>query len=360
MKLLHLIGCRGKWDDEMGKELSHIICAEQTAQSITGSVGGGFLSLLRDYSAAYHFGSIVADTFFYAVRLPFESGHSPCWGDMIHGADGNDTSGPVHEMLKALRDSPNDTLYGEKAAFVCGFLTHIALDSTLHPYIYHVSGNYYADCPVERRESQVRHRLIEAWFDLHLLQQSSLRLARCGYLRKIRAKGALNKELMRFLFTACEKSFQIDPDSWRFLLRGYRVQMILNAAFRSATLGKSLRLADSFLSKRLQTFLALFYPWGCPEVPGEIINFRSFRHPVTGEEHEGDFQRLWNQSLERGGDFLASVEKFLFLGRDDDELRKVIRGYSLSTGLEGVPIREAIHYDRIPLEKLWLHGKRRR
>lgn len=344
----------------MSKELSHIICAEQTAERLTGSVGGGFLSLLRDYSTAYHFGAIVADTFFYAVRLPTESSSSPCWGDIIHGAEGNDTGGPVYEMLKSLRDSPNDTLYGEKAAFVCGFLTHIALDSTIHPYVYHVSGNYYADCPVERRESRVRHRLIEAWLDLHLLQQSSQRLSRCRYMQKIRGKGTLNRKLMRFLFTACEKSYHIAPDSWRFLLRGYRVQMILNAAFRSATLGKSLSLADRFLSGRMQSFLALFYPWGYSEVPEEIIHFSSYRHPVTGQEHAGGFQRLWEQSLERGGEFLEAVEKYLFLGMDDDELRKVIRGYSLSTGLEGVPTREAVFYRPIPIENLWLHGKRRK
>jgi hypothetical protein len=342
----------------MGKELSHIICAEQTAQSLIGSVGGGFLSLLRDYATSYHFGSIAADTFFYAVRLPSESDQLPCCGDMIHGADGNDTSGPVHEMLKSLRENPNDVLYGQKAAFVCGFLTHIALDSTLHPYVYHVSGNYYADCPLERRESQVRHRLIEAWFDLHMLTQASMRLGRCRYLSDIRGKGALNRELMRFFFSACEKSFHMDADAWNRLQRGYRVQMLLNAAFRRATLGKTLRLVDGFLSGRLQSFLALFYPWEYPEVPGEIINFNSFRHPVTGEQHNGGFQRLWRQSLDRGGEFLGAVEKFLFLGRDDDELRKVIRGYSLSTGLEGVPISDAVHFERIPLEKLWQHGLR--
>jgi len=344
----------------MGKELSHIICAEQTAERLAGSVGGGFLSLLRDYSSAYHFGSIAVDTFFYAVRLPFESVDASCWGDMIHGADGNDTSGPVFEMLKALRDSPNDPLYGEKAAFICGFLSHIALDTILHPYVYHVSGNYYADSPDERRESQVRHRLIEAWFDLYLLQQSSQRLSRSRYLSNIRGKKALNRELMRFLFEACEKSFQIDPDSWRLLLRGYRVQMILNAAFRKAALGKSLCLVDRLMSGRLQSFLALFYPWGFSGVPEEIINFRSFRHPVTGAEVAGGFQHLWEQALERSGEFLAAVEKFLFLGGDDDALRKVIRGYSLSTGLEGVPTREAVHYQPIPLEKLWLHGKGRK
>jgi hypothetical protein len=354
-----LFGCRGERDAEMGKELSHIICAEQTVEKLTGSVGGGFLSLLRDFSSAYHFGAIVADTFFYAVRLPSESGPSPCWGDMIHGAEGNDTSGPVHEMLKALRDSPNDTLYGEKAAFVCGFLTHIALDSILHPYVYHVSGNYYDEDPVARRESQARHRLIETWLDLHLLEQSSQRLARCTYLSEIRGKGALNRQLMRFLFTACEKSFQIDPEAWRFLLRGYRVQMILNAAFRRAALGKSLCLVDRFLSGRLQSFLALFYPWGNSEVPEEIINFKSFRHPVTGDVQGDGFASLWKQSVERSGEFLTAVEKYLFLGMDDDELRNVIRGYSLSTGLEGVPTRDAVHYEPIPLERLWLHCKRR-
>jgi len=275
---------------------------------------------------------------------------------MIHGAEGNDTSRPVHEMLKSLRDAPNDSLYGEKAAFICGFLTHIALDSILHPYVYHVSGNYYAECPLERRESRIRHRLIEAWFDLHLLDQSSLRLTRCAFLPKIRRKGALNLELMRFFFSACEKSLSLDPDSWHYLLQGYRHQMILNAAFRRATIGKALRLADGFLSGRLQSFLALFYPWDFPEAPEEIINFPSYRHPVTGNECNGGFHSLWKKALERGGKFLTAVEQYLFLGKDDDELRKVVRGYSLNTGLVGVPIRKAVHYERIPLERLWLHG----
>jgi len=138
------------------------------------------------------------------------------------------------------------------------------------------------------------------------------------------------------------------------------VQMILNAAFRWSALGKVLCLVDRLLSGRLQSFLALFYPWGNAGVPGEIINFRSYRHPVTGEELAGGFPELWEQSLVRGGEFLSAVEKFLFLGGNDDDLRKVIRGYNLSTGLEGVPTREAVHYQPIPFEKLWLHGKVRK
>jgi hypothetical protein len=336
----------------MGKELSHILCAEQAAYSGAGASGGGLRSLLGDFSRCYHLGSIVPDTFFYAVRLPFTTGNPSGYGDMIHGSGGNDTGRPAHEMLKALRDAPHDPLFMEKAAFVCGYLTHIALDSVLHPYVYHVSGNYYADCPVERREAQARHRLIEGWFDLHLLQLASRKLAGCAYLSDIRRNGSVTRELLRFFLDACEKSMPMDPAAWRDLLRGYRVQMTLNAVFRMASAEKLVRRMDRTLGGRLMSFHALFYPGKFREIPREIIHFPSFRHPVTGEEREGGFESLWKQALARSEEFLAAAATFLFAGGGDDGLRSVIKGYSLSSGIVGVPIRDAVYYDCIPLEKL--------
>jgi len=336
----------------MGKEISHILCAEQTSQALEGVAGGGLLSLLRDNAREYHFGSIAADTFFYSVRIPFVSKNSPCCGDMIHGAGGSDTVRPVHEMLMALRDAPNDPLFGQKAAFASGFLTHIALDSILHPYVYHVSGNYYADCPVERQQAQVRHRLIEAWLDLHMLRQTSRDLAGCSWLEDIRRNGVVNAELLRFFFAACEKALEIESSCLRDLLRGYRVQMALNAAFGRAPVARLVRRADRILAGRLGAFHALFYPLGQSEIPREIIHFDSFLHPVTGEKREGGLQALWREALERSGIFLASLEKFLFSGGDDDELRSSVQGYNLSTGLVGVSMRGAVHYDCIPVERL--------
>lgn len=336
----------------MGKEISHILCAGKAAQCGTGTEGGGLRALLGEFSRSYHFGSIVPDTFFYAVRLPFTAGNPAGYGDSIHGSGGYDTGRPVHEMLKVLRDSPHDPLYREKAAFVCGYLTHIALDSTLHPYVYHVSGNYYAACPVERQKAQARHRLIEGWFDVHLLQQVSRKPAEWPYMGDIRRNGSVNRQLLRFFLDACEKSMLMEPSAWQDLLRGYRLQMALNSVFGKPSLEKLVMRLDRLTGGRLMTFHALFYPASTRDIPREIIHFASFRHPVTGEIREGGFDRLWNQALARSEEFLAAAEAFLFAGGDDDSLRSVIQGYSLSSGLVGVPMSDAVYYECIPLGKL--------
>jgi len=337
----------------MGKELSHILCAEQTARGLGGSAGDSLRPILRECSEAFHLGSIAADTFFYAVRMPFESGGSPCYGDLLHGRDGADTSAPIHEMLRVLRDTPHDPLLREKTAFLCGFLTHIALDSVLHPFVYHRSGDYYAECPRERQNARVRHRLIEAWIDLYLIEQSSLDLSGCSFLQNIRRNGHVNKELLRFFFASCVSAIGVDSTAWRYLLRGYRVQMTLNSAFRQARTERLVRRVDRLAGGRLKSFLALFYPHGFGEIPGEIVHFPKYHHPVTGEEHEGGLQRIWSQAVERGREFLESAGGFLFRRSTDIDVRRVIRGYNLSTGLVGISMAGAVHFDCIPTARLW-------
>lgn len=336
----------------MGKEISHILCAEQTLASLAGTAGEGFTSLLKDHAREFHFGSIAADTFFYGIKSPLSSGNPSRCGDLIHGAEGVDTGRPIHEMLKELRDAPNDPLFGAKAAFVGGFLSHVALDSIIHPFVYHVSGNYYAECPVERKEARVRHRLVESWLDLHLMTTCPVASAGYAGLADIRGNGAVNRALLGFLFDAFERSLEIDPANRKELMRGYRVQMALNSVYGRPSVAGLVRRVDRLLSGRLETILALFYPWGYGEVPRELTHFESFLHPVTGERRGGGLSGLWGRAVGRSGEFLLSLERFLFQGGNDDELRSSVQGYNLSTGLVGVSMKEAVHYACIPMERL--------
>ncbi len=338
----------------MGKEISHILCAGQASRFSADSPGAGLRSMLGDFSRCYHLGSIVPDTFFYAVRLPFKKGNPSRYGDILHGSEGNDTARPALEMLKALRDAPNDPLFREKTAFVCGYLTHIALDATLHPFVYHVSGNYYAGCALERREAQARHRLIEVWLDLHLLRQDLRTSAGSDYVGDIRRNAPINRELLKFFFAACEKSMPMDPSAWNYLLRGYRVQMALNSLFRKAPAEKVVKRLDGIMGGRLMSFHALFYPGGYAEIPHEIICFPSYRHPVTGEIIEGGFESIWERAVARSREFLAAANKFLFEGGGETELESDVPGYSLSSGLVGTPIGKAVYYQCIPLARLRL------
>jgi hypothetical protein len=340
----------------MGKELTHILFAEQTLNSLIDPDKDPLASALHNSPQAFHFGAIVADTFFYGIKMPcFDKAYS-CCGEIIHGFAGNDTSLLPLEMLRDLKENPDDPLFREKLAFVSGLLTHIALDSVLHPFIYYFSGNYHHESPEERTDARTRHRLIESWLDLLLLQQVSLNLQDCRFIADIRRNSSMNRNLLRFFHDAFIRTGNGDATSWKFLKRGYDVQMLLNTAFPRAFLGKFVERVNRASKGKLRAFMALFYPWDYKEIPAQIMDFGVYRHPVTGEEFQEDFQSLLLKSQQRGTAFLQAVREYLYGDGDPDKLRDVVKGYSLSMGLVGVSAENAVYFDCVPLNRIWTYG----
>lgn len=345
----------------MGKEITHILFAEQTARCLEDSDKDSFVAVLRDFYQSFHFGSIAADTFFYGIKVPFlDKAAYSCCGEIMHGLTGNDTSLLPLEMLYSLRKNQHGPYFGEKLAFICGFLTHIALDSVLHPPIYYYSGNYHHESPEERMDARTRHRLIESWIDLFILKQASMSLRDCRFIADIRRNSQLNRELLGFLYAAFTRTGNGDESSWKYLQRGYTVQMLLNTVYPQAFWGKLVEKANCVSKGKLRTFLALFYPWDFREIPSEITDFGVYRHPVTGELFREDFHSLWARAGRRGEEFLRAVREYIYGSGDRDRLREVIKGYSLSMGLVGVPARNAGYFDCLPLNRIWAYGDRER
>ncbi len=339
----------------MGKEISHILMAEEAARSLDTPGTDPLASILTGFSPAFHFGSIAADTFFYGIRVPFLEKKHDCCGDMIHGSGGNDTSLPILRMLHDLRNNRRDRFFHEKLAFVCGFLTHVALDTVCHPCIYYFSGNYHHENAEERIRAVTRHRLIESWLDLFVLRKASLSIDSCRHMETIRRNSPLNLELLRFFFDAFEQTANIDGSLWKFLRRGYNVQMLLNSAFPNVFWGKLVGTVNRTLGGRLSTFMALFYPWDYREIPPEVFDYEYYRHPVTGEEFPGDFNALWNKALLRSLEFLEAVRGYIYGDGNPHRLGEVIKGYSLSMGLVGVPVSEAGYFNTMSLSRIWAY-----
>ncbi|HET6421468.1 MAG TPA: zinc dependent phospholipase C family protein [Geobacteraceae bacterium] len=339
----------------MGKEISHILMADQTARSLADPGRDPLASTLCDFSPAFHFGSIAADTFFYGIKVPFLEKKHDCCGDMIHGFDGNDTSLPILRMLRDLKNSRDDRLFRVKLAFVCGFLTHVALDAVCHPCIYYFSGNYHHENIGERIRAVTRHRLMESWLDLFVLRKASLSIDSFPFMDTIRGNPRLNLALLRFFFNAFEQTANIDGYLWKYLRRGYSVQMLLNSMFPNAFWGKMVGAMNRALKGKLNTFMALFYPWEYREIPPEVFNYEYYRHPVTGEEFPGDFNELWDNALLRSLEFLEAVRGYIYGDGNPDRLGGVIKGYSLSMGLVGVPVSSAGYFDIMPLHRIWAY-----
>ncbi len=339
----------------MGKEISHIILAEQSARLLEDPEKDEFIDALDEFPHSFHFGSIAADTFFYGMRIPFLEAGFPNCGDRFHGAEGNDTSLTLLHMLGELKSNPRDPMFRQKLAFVSGLLTHIALDTVLHPCVYYISGNYYHECPEERAMATTRHRLIESWLDLFFLRKASMSVGEFRLLEDIRRNPGLNLALLRFFFKSFAKVEEMDESLWKYLQRGYNVQMFLNSKYPDAFWGKMIGAANRILKGRLNTLMALFYPWDYNDIPSEIISFEYYRHPVTGEELPGDFCELWEAAVSRSHEFLEAVREYIFHGGDHERLAAVIKGYSLSMGLVGVSTSDAGFFDSVPMKRIWAY-----
>ena len=156
----------------MPKELTHILFADQ----LTDRLGrAGPAQLLRRNHATLHFGSIATDTLYYEVTFPIIDRDYAHWGEIVHGGHGEDTGTPIREMLRRLQNRPQNTppsaADDARFAFVCGFLSHMALDIVFHPWVYAVTGPYYDPDPDRQVDSQMSHRLVESWLDLLMLQR---------------------------------------------------------------------------------------------------------------------------------------------------------------------------------------------
>src|SRR3954470_8822008 len=158
----------------MPKELTHILFADQLTNRLDRI---GPAQLLRRNRATLHFGSIATDTLYYEVTFPIIDHDYAHWGEIIHGGQGEDTGTPIREMLRRLQKHPDTANNDARFAFVCGFLSHMALDIVFHPWVYAVTGPYYDPDPDIQTSSQMSHRLVESWLDLLMLQRFERSLA---------------------------------------------------------------------------------------------------------------------------------------------------------------------------------------
>jgi hypothetical protein len=346
----------------MPKELTHILFADALVGDLDQAGRKQLVMLLRHHRPTLHFGSIATDTLFYKLTIPLIDRDYAPWGEIIHGGEGEDTGTPIREMLSRLQSSPtNDKPANDEPAndeddarfaFVCGFLTHMALDIVFHPWVYAVSGPYYHPDPDRQADSQMRHRLIESWLDLLMLKRNGKSLAGFDPWKPIRANRRTNLDCLDFFADSFRKAWRIDGDVRRYIRRFYAVQMALGRLFPSQTAAKSIAFANRLAGGRLRAFTALFYPTQPDPLPAGLFDFQGFHHPVTGQPVASTLDRLWNDARELGTALLIVAEA-IRTGESPSALDAILAGRSLNIGLPNCPADRATHFKIFPVERMW-------
>lgn len=333
----------------MPKEITHILFASEVLNKLSQN-SQKLSNILSVETKSYKFGSVATDSFYYSIKTPFETNYFQ-WGDLVHGAEGNHTTEALLQTLKNLKHNQTDHNFSSHLAFITGFISHIALDVNFHPYVYYFSGNYYDPSEEEKINSMMRHRIIESWIDLYLLDRKGLSIKKFLDTKEIFSNHKTNLNNLKYLSHFYKFNFKTERDLYVFLKKGYYIQAFLNRKIiNNHYIYKAIKPINKRLNNKLRDYLSLFYANDLSKIPNHIVDFKEYIHPVTGESFEGNIHVIWNDALDMAIQFFNEIEKYIWGNGSFEELQEIIKGYSLDVGLEGVKVHDSKHFSPWDLE----------
>jgi hypothetical protein len=185
-----------------------------------------------------------------------------------------------------------------------------------------------------------------------MLQRFEKTLASFNPLKAIGANRRTNLDCLDFFAESFRAAWRIEGDVGRYLRRFYTVQMLLGRLFPSPAATTVVAFINRLSKGHLRTFTALFYPTRPEHMPAALFDFKSFRHPVTGQSIESSLDQLWIEARDFGARLLVAAVNIRD-GEAPASLDAVLQGRSLNIGLSKTPSDRAVYFDIFPIERMW-------
>lgn len=294
----------------MAKENTHILFAHNVLDHFRET---DLIGKISDHIDYYYLGSIIPDTFYYsgdeAVKAVSEN---------LHGKNGNPTNTYIFKVLdgsESMRD----------IAFILGFTTHCALDITLHPVIYYLSGNYYDSDPQRRHHTVYLHRLYETFLDEYLANPLRIYdLVHTSFL-----KGLFFEDIIH-------RDFSVPISVIR---RTLTKQLFSNRLFTSTLGYKCAEILHDFKIIKGYDHLGLFYSHlknhnNCLSDP------ISYRDIITGEQKASPIRDLMNKARKKAVEMMSAAYEYSQGSIDKNQLAEMVPGENLNTGMVNISAEE--------------------
>lgn len=325
----------------MPRDLTHVIIADEIRTDLSKDAA----RVTKENQAAFHMGVISYDSFLY--------GSSPKTSTTLHGGLGHDTRDVMIKMMDDIRAEKSPEKKDLKKAFLYGFLTHTAVDSSFHPFVYSVSGSQLRENNTSETGvlmAKARHRYVETWLDMHFIEKKGYVFDNFRPLRKIAADVKMRKTAGNFLCDAIEAAYGAKDGVRKDFQRGLITQLFVGKITRNQTLGKALRRLDTFFEGRLGTAVSGFYQKD-RLMPPSLTDFTAFKHPVTGETVKKTLNDLESDAVLKGRGLIAAAEKYLENG-NKREFFKAVPNVNLDTGMENTRLADVRHVEPADLSVL--------
>lgn len=335
----------------MPKEIVHWMVAERAAQLLADSP---FAPALVRCPNGLKLGAVLHDTLFY-LRGEHPAGMKNL-PHRLHGSHGEDSFDILRLQAAHMRQNADQPL---PAAVFVGLASHIFADVNMHPMIYHLTGNYYAQDERARTSAVQHHRALEGLLDM-VAVESALAASPLG--GGVKGPDAVLNKSLKLLVAGLEGPLELawpsanlarlagcQPEgAKKALLDSLDTYQTMQGLFRMQFLARLLRDLAPVLPAQACEIVALFYAPQLYEQRAAVSGSIGYRHPVTGENLRASLAELMERAARQTADFCrAQAEAIARRG----ELAAQDPGPTLDMGLPGVPVSQARFFAATPLPR---------
>lgn len=265
-------------------------------------------------------GSQGADPLFYYNYLPWKSSKEASKiAGLIHKKN---TKAFLDELLKLAKNGSSKI-----KGFALGFLTHYALDTTAHPYIYYVTGNYSKDT----KQYRGNHLRLERGIDNILVKE---RGHNPRFYKTVNhfPLTRLNDEFIQTINQVMEKAHNINnvgnlfADAYLDFKSNMKYLAYDPFGLKSKIYSLADKLTDSAISYRSISFYQ--------HIKHDIMNRQNnvWKHPVTGVDSTESFDDLYKKALDKASNLIRlSLDYFNNL---NENIFKETKNVSYDTNLD--------------------------
>jgi len=318
------------------KEITHWLIGAASTEKLNDTALG---RAAADHPHCLKLGAVFPDALFYN-RNGSKTKQYTSLADEFHGSGGEDTYQVVRDLYRAVNNSADR---GPLMAFFVGLVSHIQADSSFHPLVFYVSGDYDHPDPLTRAKAVGSHRRFESLMDLYFcggfkeLNSHSLKtmLQKAESPLTALMEGALSE-------IALEKGW---PELVAVTARAFGFFAFMQGLSHNRALSRTLYALDGILPDTWREVIGLFYgPQLLRKMPLMSEPFQ-YRNPVTGQEFTQRLDEIFQTAVDRTASICQTIEPALING---DPFPIPDPGPSLAFGLEGASTSQANFFKEEP------------
>lgn len=232
-------------------------------------------------------------------------------------------------------------------SFLCGFICHYVLDSTIHPFVIYKTGNFDKHNKVTYKYNNL-HLFMETYLDNHLIRkrehQNPYSFSIVKYSFDLAPFSSGLNQVIRSSFDKVYHVSNMDSiyyqalKDMKFSLRVFRQDRFGIKKF-------FYKLADTFTPRRCFRFEAISYHYTMHPAY-DFLNFkhRLWRNPTTYSITSHDsFYDLYIKSLKLAKKIIEDT--FDYLSGQDVDLNSVFKNLSYTTGLDCDEYKELKYFE---------------